>query len=107
MAALPTWGGCDFAPPADAKARLATLEAEGKALDQAADALEARLLSSQGTVQKWEELATRHREVSALACKVSESHLEGMVRHLERQEEKERRKRRSVVAQARLRTQAD
>jgi hypothetical protein len=96
--------GCDFSPPADSKARLAQLEQEGIALNAAADQLETRLLDGQARVREWDELARRHQEVSALSCRVSQGHEEEMVRLMEYQDEKSRRKARGeqVVAQTRV-----
>lgn len=68
------FAACQASPPTDAQARLASVEAEGQALTQAADGLEARLLAGRSALAHWEEMARRHREVSAVACRVNEGH---------------------------------
>lgn len=80
--------------------RLAVLESEGRVLTHAAEALEARLLNGQSQVQRWAELAERHRSVSAIACKVSDSHLQGISRHLENQSRKLRQRETSETVSA-------
>ena len=108
MASAFVWGlWTASSPPADAAARLAALEAEGSALNDSADQLETRLLAGQAQVHAWEELGRRHRDVSELACRVTDRHLESMVMVLEQQEEKSHHKAGAALAQAGLALQAD
>ncbi|HSP81746.1 MAG TPA: hypothetical protein VLQ93_24720 [Myxococcaceae bacterium] len=86
--------GCMMAPPEEAEARLEELRAEEERMDAALDEVESRLLWSQSRVHLWQELGRRHQEVSAIQCRVSEQHLEGIARHLEKQEERARKLRR-------------
>ncbi|RKH57089.1 hypothetical protein D7V93_18970 [Corallococcus llansteffanensis] len=81
--------GCGQSPE-DSEARLAVLEAEGKQMDQALDAVEDRLMGSQGRLAMWNELGRRHQEVSAIQCKVSDAHLAAMMKHLDKQDQKAR-----------------
>jgi hypothetical protein len=87
-------------PPADAEARLAALEAEGREMDAALDTVEERLLGNQARVHLWQELGRRHQEVSAIHCKHADMHLAALLEHQEKQEEKARqlKKRRRVAA---------
>jgi hypothetical protein len=87
-------------PPPDAEARLAALEAEGRQMDAALDAVEERLLGNQAQVHLWQELGRRHQQVSAVHCQHADIHMAAMLEHHEKQEEKARqlRKRRRVAA---------
>lgn len=90
-----------FLAPAEAaqEERLSVLEAEAEELEEALEELEVRLLASQASVQLWQELERRHRQVSALHCRNADSHLTAMARHLAAQEDKARQlRRRRVVA---------
>ncbi len=82
--------GCG-APPDEAEARLAELQAEEARMDAALDEVETRLLGNQATMHLWQELGRRHQEVSAIQCRVADEHLLGIAKHLEKQEEKARR----------------
>ncbi len=96
--------GCMMEPPEEAaRARLEELRAEEARMDVALDEVESRLLWNQSRVQLWQELGRRHQEVSAIQCRVSEQHLEGIAKHLAQQEEKARqlrRRRRMAVMDA-------
>lgn len=80
--------------------RLARIEADGQALNAAADALETRLLADQSRVALWEELKDRHQHVSALATQNADAHLDAMVRYFSQQEERGRAIRHRRVASA-------
>jgi hypothetical protein len=77
-------------PEAEDEARLAELEAEAKQMDQALDAVEDRLVGSQGRLAMWNELGRRHQEVSAIQCKVADSHIAAILKHLDKQQQKGR-----------------
>jgi len=85
-------------PPADAEARLAAVKQQAIELDKAFDSLEERLLGSQANVELWQEMARRHQTVSQVACENANQHLRGMVKSLEREEERSRSRRRSVAS---------
>jgi murein L,D-transpeptidase YcbB/YkuD len=73
--------GCGQAPKEHAAVdALAATESARSAreLDSELEAVEARLYSGRATVRLWQELAERHKGVSALACKNAEVHSEGM-----------------------------
>lgn len=74
----------------DSEARLAVLEAEGKQMDRALDTVEDRLMGSQGRLAMWNELGRRHQEVSAVHCKVADAHVEAIVKHYDKQDQKAR-----------------
>ena len=80
--------------PAEERARREALAAEGRALELAADALEARLLAGEARLAVWHELAGRHQQVSEVACRVGDSHFQDMARLFEEQAEKGRGMRR-------------
>ncbi|RKH46432.1 hypothetical protein D7X96_17660 [Corallococcus interemptor] len=82
--------GCGGQSPEDSEARLAVLEAEGKQMDQALDAVEDRLLGSQGRLAMWNELGRRHQEVSAIQCKVADAHMAAILKHEDKQNQKAR-----------------
>ncbi len=92
--------GC-FQPSAEAQARLAALEAEGKAMDTALDSIEERLLGNQSMVKLWEEMGERHRSVSEIACTNSSKHQLEMALLLEKQGVKKRKSRRGRFAEPR------
>jgi hypothetical protein len=81
--------GCGRSPEED-EARLAVLEAEAKQMDKALDAVEDRLLSSQGRLAMWNELGRRHQEVSAIQCKVADAHIAAILKHEDKQNQKAR-----------------
>lgn len=81
--------GCGQSPE-DSEARLAALEAEGKQMDQALDAVEDRLMGSQGRLAMWNELGRRHQEVSAIQCRVADSHIAAILKHEDKQNQKAR-----------------
>jgi hypothetical protein len=80
--------------PAEERARREALAAEGRALELAADAVEARLLAGEARLAVWHELADRHQQISEVACRVGDSHFQDMARLFEEQAEKGRGKRR-------------
>ncbi|CAM3241114.1 hypothetical protein G4177_19185 [Corallococcus sp. ZKHCc1 1396] len=82
--------GCGGPTPEDSEARLAVLEAEGKQMDHALDAVEDRLLGSQGRLAMWSELGRRHQEVSVVQCKVADAHLAAIMKHYDKQDQKAR-----------------
>ncbi len=81
--------GC-FSPSPASMAQLQDVKREGRALDEAVDELEGRLLSAQSNVSLWKELADRHKYVSAIAIQNQNAHFDAMVHLLDRQEEKAR-----------------
>jgi len=85
--------GCGVSP-AEERARRDALAAEGRALELAADAVEARLLAGEARVAVWTELAARRQQVSEVACRVGDTHFQDMARLFEEQAEKGRGKRR-------------
>jgi hypothetical protein len=98
VVALALASGC-ARPPPDAEARLAALEAEGEKMGAALDTVEERLLGNQARVHLWQELAERHKAVSAIHCQHADANLAAMLEHQEKQEEKARKlKRRRHVA---------
>ncbi len=96
-AGLALLAGCANPLPA-AEARLAEVKLHGREMDMALDQLEERLLGSQANVELWQEMAQRHQNVSALACENADAHFQGMVKNLERQDEKAHLKRRRVAS---------
>jgi len=84
-------------PPADAEARLAELEAEGKQMDAALDNVEERLLGNQAQVHLWQELGRRHRQVSAVHCQHANANMAAIVAHHEKQTEKARQLKRRLA----------
>ena len=81
--------------PAEERARRDALAAEGRALDLAADAVEARLLAGEARLAVWHELAARHQQVSEVSCRVADAHFQDMTRLFEEQAEKGRGMRRT------------
>jgi hypothetical protein len=61
---------------------------ERRALDDDLDRLEERLLATQARVRFWQEMRTRHENVTAVACTNLSEHAEGMAVLDERQREK-------------------
>jgi hypothetical protein len=91
--------GCATPPEeSESERRLASLEAEGREMDAALDTVETRLLGNQANLMLWQELGRRHQQVSAIACENANFHMEGMMRHLEHQEEKARKLKGRVAA---------
>jgi hypothetical protein len=84
------------------RARLAQIDADGRALDEAADNLESRLLADKAQVTLWKELAERHKHVSAIATENANTHLEGIERFISRQDEKMRAMKHRRIASAEL-----
>lgn len=97
LAAVALSTGC-AEPPSDGAERLAALEAEGKQMDQALDDVETRLLGNQAQLMTWQELGRRHKQVSALHCQNADTHMEAILKHYQRQEEKTRGLKRRVAA---------
>jgi hypothetical protein len=85
--------GCSISP-AEERARREALAAEGRALELATDAVEARLLAGEVRRAVWTELAARHQQISEVSCRVADAHLQDMARLFEEQAEKGRGKRR-------------
>lgn len=79
-------GGCMRESPGQ-EPRLAALEEEAARMDAALDAVEDRLIVGRAQVALWDELATRHRTVSQVACENAEVHMQGISRHFEKTEE--------------------
>ncbi len=90
---LATSLGCGISP-AQERARREALAAEGRALERAADAVEARLLAGEARLTVWNELAARREQVTEVACRVGDAHFQDMARLFEEQAEKGRGKRR-------------
>jgi len=86
--------GCGVSP-AEERARRETLAAEGKALERAADSVEARLLAGEARLAVWHELAARHQQISEVSCRVADAHFQDMARLFEEQAEKSRGMRRN------------
>ncbi len=55
------------------------------------DRIEARLLESRARARAWDELRTRHANVSAIACESAAAHAEGMEKYQRWQVERSRR----------------
>jgi hypothetical protein len=85
--------GCGISP-AEERARREALSAEGRALELAADTVEARLLAGEARLAVWNELVARHRQVSEVSCRVGDAHFQDMARLFEEQAEKGRGMRR-------------
>ena len=85
--------GCGISP-AEEQARREALAAEGRALELAAAAVEARLLAGEVRLAVWSELRDRHEQVSEVSCRVADAHFQDMTRLFEEQAEKGRGKRR-------------
>jgi hypothetical protein len=81
--------GCGISP-SETKARREALEAEGRALERAADAVEARLLAGEVRLAVWSELAERRNQATEVACRVGDSHFQDMARLFEEAAEKGR-----------------
>jgi hypothetical protein len=86
--------GCGISP-AEERARRESLAAEGRALERAADAVEARLLAGEARLAVWHELAARHQQISEVSCRVADAHFQDMARLFEEQAEKGRGMRRT------------
>jgi hypothetical protein len=86
--------GCGISP-AEEHARREALAAEGRALERAADAVEARLLAGEARLAVWHELVARHQQVSEVACRVGDAHFQDMARLFEEQVERGRGMRRT------------
>jgi len=61
-----------------------------RVVKQAADAVEARLLSGEVRLAVWSELAERRNQVTEVACRVGDSHFQDMARLFEEAAEKGR-----------------
>ena len=81
--------------PAEERARREALVAEGRALELAADAVEARLLAGETRLAVWSELAVRRTQVEEVACRVGDAHFQDMARLFEEQAERGRGKHRA------------
>ena len=92
--------GCDAGPsPEEEARRLEAIQREGDALTRAADDLEDRMLADQANLLLWQELARRHKHVSAVATIANAEHFFSMVELLENQAEKARKLKRRHVAE--------
>ncbi|HUB05794.1 MAG TPA: hypothetical protein VMB50_02275 [Myxococcales bacterium] len=69
---------CSHREPADVLRTRARMEKETAQLSDEFDALEARLAADAAQVSFYEQLAQRHRHVSALACANLEMHAKAM-----------------------------
>lgn len=85
--------GCFEAPP-EALARLEAVKAQGQDFDERFDAIEERLLGGMALTNHWKELGRRHRQVQEVACENLAGHVQGMAKHFEKMEVKERKIRR-------------
>lgn len=85
--------GCGISP-AEEQARRDALAAEGRALEAAADLVEARLLAGEARLAVWSELSARHQQISEVSCRVADTHFQDMARLFEEQAEKGRGMRR-------------
>lgn len=94
MLVLSVCCGCGISP-AEERARREALAVEGKALDAAADLVEARLLAGETRLAVWNELSARREQVTEVACRVNDVHFQDMARLFEEQAEKGRGKRRT------------
>jgi hypothetical protein len=77
-------------PSEEVHARRQALEAEGRALERAADGVEARLLAGEARLAVWTALAERRNQVTEVACRVGDAHFQDMVRLFEDEAEKAR-----------------
>ncbi len=93
LSLVPLSVGC-FEPPKEAQARLEALKEQGRELDAAIDDVEERLLGSRATVSLWQEMAWRHKRVSAIACENVAGHAQQMEKYLAQQEAKDQNLRR-------------
>ena len=91
--------GC-YGDPPDAKERISALERQDAELHGAVDQLEEKLLGNQAMMHTWEELGRRHQQVSAIVVRNNLEHFDQMVLHMQEQQEKARKLRRSRVAEA-------
>jgi len=85
--------GCGISAEEE-RARREALAAEGRALELAADTVEARLLAGEARLAVWHELAARHQQISEVSCRVADAHFQDMTRLFEEQAEKGRGMRR-------------
>lgn len=85
--------GCVSAP-AQALAELKADQQKAEELSARLGQLEHRLLGTQARVRHWQELKERHEQVSALACANLSEHAEQMLVQLERQQQKQAKRRR-------------
>lgn len=74
------------------------IQRDGDALTQAADDLEDRMLADQANLLLWQELARRHKQVSAIAITNHNEHFSSMVELMEHQAEKARKLKRRHYA---------
>jgi hypothetical protein len=86
MAVLATALGTSACGPSrdEAETRLAELEADDQAMDAAFDEVEERLLGNQSKVHMWAELQRRHGHVSALHIASTDEHLNAMLKHVDK-----------------------
>jgi hypothetical protein len=96
LVTLATAAGCTSGAAHDP--HRAPVSAEQRALDEALDRLEERLLNDQASVAFWRELRARHESVSAIACQNLGRHAQDMALFQERQRDKRALSRKSRVA---------
>jgi len=95
--------GCEDGPtPEEEARRMAEIQRQGDELAQAADDLEDRMLADQANLLLWQEMARRHRNVSAVATRTQLEHFRSMVTLLEQQQEKARKLKRRQLAEVEL-----
>lgn len=101
VAVGPLTVGCEVGPSrAEEARRLEEIQRDGDALTQAADDLEDRMLADQANLLLWQELARRHKQVSAIATTNNAEHFSSMVELLEHQAEKARKLKRQHLTEA-------
>lgn len=88
--------GCVRAPAESAQRLVETKKSEIE-LEQQLSQLEDRLLGAQAAVHMWQEIGRRHEQVSGLACENAERHLEGIAKHFEHQDWKQRASQRRLA----------
>jgi hypothetical protein len=71
-------GAWSAARRTSAEAPVRWTDAESQALDEAIERLEERLLAHQARVSFWQEMQTRHADVSAVACTNLGTHAEAI-----------------------------
>ena len=100
VALMCAWGvGCTH-ESSEAEQRLAATKAQGDELLARLDGVEERLLGNQASVKLWNEMAWRHKRVSAIACENLAGHVAGMEKFIAQQESKTRKVRKYRVAQS-------
>ena len=83
------------------------IQRDGDALTKAADDLEDRMLADQSNLLLWQELARRHKQVSAIATVNHSEHFSSMVELMEHQVEKARKLKRRHESEGDVEASAD